>query len=193
MAIINDGTGDGNDAKVDANNRLHTLSIAESEALHAAEQGDGYNLNTGLVAVSANSALMYIKNNENQDIVVEAVAIGSFEGITHSDDPYITLIRNPSTGTLISGATDVDMKQNRNFGSSKILVADVYKGASGNTVTDGDDIAILQVTPGGRSFYSIDFVLPKGSSLAIELTANISSGSANYYVAIICHLKDTES
>lgn len=192
MVRINDGTGNGPDAKVDKNNRLHTQTVQESEALHATEEGDAYNINTGLISITGDATLQYIKNNEDRDLVIEAIAIGSFEGITHSDDPYITLVRNPTGGDLISDATAVSMNQNRNFGSNKTLTADTFKGKVSGTVTGGNDIAILQVTPGGRSFYSINFVLPKGASIGIKLTANVTSGSANFYSAIICYLKDPQ-
>ena len=190
---LDDGTGSGNQAKIDGNKRVHTQSVTESEALHATEVGDGYNINTGLISITGDSTLIYVKNNEDQELVVEAIALGSFEGITHSDDPYITLVRNPTGGDLISDATAVSMNQNRNFGSSKTLTVDAYKGKVSGTLTGGNDIAIFQVVPGGRSFYTIDFIIPKGSSIGIKLTANASSGTANYYAALICHLKDVES
>jgi hypothetical protein len=191
--LIDDGKGDGYKARVDSNKRLHTQSVTEPEALHAAETGDAYNINTGLISITGDATLMYIKNNEDQDLIIEAIAIGSFEGITHSDDPYITLVRNPTGGDLISDATAVSMNQNRNFGSNKTLTADAYKGKVSGTLTGGNDIAILQVTPGGRSFYTIDFILPKGSSMGVKITANVTSGSANWYGAFICHLKDDAS
>lgn len=191
--IISDGTGKGASLKVDSNNRAHTQAVTEDESLHSAELGDAYNINTGLISITGDATLQYIKNNEDKDLVVEAIALGSFEGITHSDDPYITVIRNPDGGDLISDATTTGvLNQNRNFGSSKTLTADAYKGKVSGTVTGGNDIAILQATPGGRSFYSINMILPKGSSLGIKLTANVSSGSANYYCAIICYLKDPQ-
>lgn len=190
---IEDGTGDGKSAKVDSNKRLHVQAITEAEAVQAAELGDSYNLNTGLISITGDATLIYLKNNEDKDIVVEALALGSFEGITHSDDPYITIVRNPLAGDLISDATAISMNQNRNFGSTKTLLADAYKGKVSGTVTGGNDAAILQVTPGGRSFYTINFILPKGASMAVKLTANVSSGTANYYAAVICHLKDKES
>jgi hypothetical protein len=65
-----------------------------------------------------------------------------------------------------------------------------YKGKVSGTVTGGDDIAILQATPGGRSFYSIGFVIPKGTSMGVKLTANVTSGSANWYCALIGFEKD---
>jgi hypothetical protein len=189
---IDDGTGKGNSLKVDANNRAHTQAVTEEESLHSTELGDAYNINTGLISITGNATLLYIKNNEDKDLVIEAIAIGSFEGITHSDDPYITVKRNITGGDVISDASAVSMNQNRNFGSNKLLTADAYKGKVSGTATGGNDIAILQVTPGGRSFYSINFILPKGSSITVTLTANVTSGSVNYYAAAICFLKDPE-
>lgn len=186
---IDDGSGKGFEAKVNARKRLHVHSIQESINLNSTSNGESYNINTGLVTISGDATLMYVKNNEDQDLVIEALALGAFEGITYSDDPYITLIKNPTGGDLITDASDVSMKENRNFGSSRALVADAYKGKVGGTVTGGTDVGILQVTPGSRSFFGIDFVLPKGASLAIDLTANASSGSASYYVALICYLR----
>lgn len=192
MQII-DGTGKGYRGKVDSNNRVHVQGVINDEALHASEKGDAYNINTGLISINGNATLQYIKNNEDKDLVIEAIAIGSFEGITHTDDPYITLVRNPTGGDLITDGTAVSMNQNRNFGSSKTLTADNYKGKVSGTLTGGNDIAILQVNPATRSYFGINFILTKGSSLGIKLTANVSSGSANYYSAIICYLKDPES
>lgn len=187
---LEDGKGKGVYAQVDSANRLRTHAVTEPEGLHASEEGLAYNINTGLISITGDATLAYLKNNGTKDVVIEAIAIGAFEGISHSDDPYITIVRNPTGGDLISDATAVDMNQNRNFGSANTLTADVYKGKVGGTLTGGDDIAILQVTPGGRSFYTINFIIPKGSSLGITLTANVSSGSANYYAAIICFEKD---
>lgn len=194
--IIKNGVGSGSTAKVDNNNRLHAQAVTEDESLHASELGSAFNLNTGLISINGDASLMYLKNDEVNDFVVEAIALGSFEGITHSDDPYITIIRNPTGGDLITDATTTGvLNQNRNFGSNKTLSSGsvFYKGKVSGTVTGGDDIAILQATPGGRSFYSINFILPKGASVGVKLTANVTSGSANWYGAIIGYLKDGES
>lgn len=190
---ITDGTGNGPSAKVDKAKRLHTDSVSTDVGVAATDNGNSYNVNTGLITITGDATLAYIKNNEDKDLVLEAIALASFEGITHSDDPYITLVRNPTGGDLISDATAVSMNQNRNFGSSNVLNADAYKGKVGGTITGGDDIAILQATPGGRSFYTINFRLPKGTSAAVKLTANASSGSASWYLAFICYLRESEA
>ena len=190
MSIIEDGKGAGKSAQVDDQNRLRVHSVTETESLHSSEEGQAFNINTGLISITGDATLLYIKNTEDRDLVIEAIATGSFDGITHSDDPYLTLVRNPTGGDLISDATAVDMNQNRNFGSSKVLSVDAYKGKVGGTVTGGNDIAFLQASGGSRGFYTIEFILPKNTSIAVKLTANVSSGSANWYCAAIVYIKD---
>lgn len=189
---IKDGTGKGYQLKVGSDNRAQVRAVVEPEVIHNAESGNAYNFNTGLISITGDATLMYLKNNSDNQFILTGIALGSFEGITHSDDPYITLVRNPTGGDLISDATAISMNQNRNFGSSKTATVDIYKGKVGGTITGGNDIAILQSTPGGRSFYTIDFILPKGSSIAVKLTANVSSGSANMYCALIGYFKDDQ-
>lgn len=194
MTYLLDGKGRGYQAAIDAENRLKTQSVSESEDIHALEQGNSYNINTGLItSINGDATLIYLKNNETKDLIIQAIALGIFEGITHSDDPYITVVRNPTGGDLISDATAVSMNQNRNFGSSNTLTADAYKGKVSGTLTGGNDIAILQATPAARSFYTIDLSLAKGSSVGIKFTANASSGSASLYCALICNLKGTST
>jgi hypothetical protein len=190
--VIKDGTGKGNTQKVDANNRAHTQAVTESEALHASESGDAYNINTGNIALTGDGTLAYIKNNEDKDLVIEALAFGNDGQGTHSYNPRYTIIRNPTGGDLISDATAVSMNQNRNFGSNKTLTADAYKGKVSGAITGGNDIAILEGTSDGRDFFTINFVLPKGSSIAVKYTANLSSGTAGVYAAIVAYLKDPE-
>lgn len=192
MVQINDGTGSGNSAKVDSNKRIHTQSVTETEALHAAEIGEAFNINTGSISFTAAGTLLYIKNNEDKELIIEAIAVGTGAGTT-SDIGEITVERNPTGGDLISDATAVDMNQNRNFGSSGTLTADVFKGKSGGTSTGGDDIILFYHDSNGRLFGSIDLVLPKGQSIAVTYDPKLSSGTQKAYCAIICHLKDAAS
>lgn len=75
---IEDGTGTGQQAKVNGRNEQTVFSIQESEAQNAAELGDAYNINTGELTLSSStsSGLLYFKNDEDTDIIVEAIAFG---------------------------------------------------------------------------------------------------------------------
>lgn len=192
MTLIEDGKGTGQKARVDGNFRLHTEAVTESEGVHAVEKGDAYNINTGNISFSAAGTLLYLVNNEDKDLVIEAIAVGAGTG-TVSDIGEITVERNITGGDVISDATAVSMNQNRNFGSNKTLSATVYKGKSGGTSTGGDDIILFYHGTSGRLFATINLVIPKGSNVSITYDPKLSSGSIKAYCAIVCHLKDPES
>lgn len=196
MAIIEDGTGDGKSARVDNNKQLHTFGINETEEQQAVDLGNGYNINTGVIGLtsSTESAILYIKNNEDQDLVISALAVGVGSAGTTTDVATVTVIRNPTTGTIIeSTPTNVDMNKNRNFGSNKTLTIDAYKGSEGETFTDGDDIAILFNNQGSRLFATLNFELSKGNSIGVKIDTNTSSGTTNVYAAAVCYLKSTDN
>lgn len=188
--VIQDGTGTGNTVKV-GGNRLFAHSITEAEAIHSTGNGDAYNLNTGTIALtsSTNSSIMYIQNNESRDLLIEAMAVGVGSAGTTTDVSTVTVKRNV---TSVDYSTAIDMNQNRNFGSSKTLSADTYKGAEGSTSTGGDSIIQFFMGPGTRLFAPINLLLKKGNSLTIEIDTNTSSGTTNVYAAMVCYLKDAE-
>ncbi len=78
--IIIDGTGKGNQLKIDDNNRARTQAITETETIHAVELGDAYNINTGSISYTAAGSMLYVKNNEDRDLVVDAIAVGLGNG-----------------------------------------------------------------------------------------------------------------
>ena len=193
--IFEDGTGTGKKAMVDGNNRIHTSAVTKTEAHDSIDSGDAYNLNTGPINLtgSADSALLYLKNNETNSFVVSSIVIGlgSHDGMSESAE--VTVVRNPTTGDIITDAVNVDMNQNRNFGSSKTLTANAYKGKITGSMTDGDDIILFYQTAPGRLFASIDLELTKGDSLGIKVNPNLLSGSVNAYAAIIGYIEDSEN
>ena len=185
---IQDGKGTGNRAKV-SGNRLFTHGVVETEIDHATEEGDAYNLNTGTIGLTAAtvSAVMYCKNNETRDLIITAIAAGIDSAGTTPGMTTIKIIRNP---TSVDFSTAADMNANRNFGSSKTLTADVYKGVEGSTVTGGTEIIQFFTNPGSRLFAPIDLILTKGDSICITMDTDTSSGTTNVYAALICHLKE---
>ena len=72
MSIIQDGAGTGNRVKV-RGNKLFSHTITEDESLHASENGDAYNINTGTIGLTSTTAsgVLYIKNNESRDLVID--------------------------------------------------------------------------------------------------------------------------
>ncbi len=194
--MIRDGSGKGNLAKVNANQRLYTRAVTQAEEVLANEAGRAFNLNTGIVTLtdSVDTPLIYIKNNEDENLVISAVAIGigpSTGGTTLTDMTTATFIRNPTTGTVITDTpTNVPINSNRNYGSARTLTADVFLGATGDTMTDGDDHIFVFLGTSARAFIAINEILPKGSSFGIKINPLPGNSSQQMYVAVICYLRD---
>lgn len=192
---LEDATGQGAGAKVGATNRLYTASISESFEEYANKQGDAYNINTGTITLTsaADTPILYIKNNEDKDLIVVAIAVGAgpSTGAATDANAAITVVRNPTAGTTISNANAVDINQNRNFGSSKALTADAYKGATGETMTDGDDALLLYMSENSRLFATVNLIVPKSKSIGIKFDPAASNTSQDVYAAVICHLDET--
>jgi hypothetical protein len=174
---------------------MYTSAVTIEENLQATKNGDSYNINTGTITLTNDtaSAVAYVKNNESQDLHVTAIAVGlgpSPAGTT-AEIPAITVIRNPTAGTIVSSAVAVSINCNRNYGSSKTLTVDAYKAASSElTFTDGADHLLLYQAPNGRLFANIDEILTKGDSIGIKIDPQAGNTSMDCYAAIICHLED---
>jgi hypothetical protein len=189
---IKDGTGSNYAAKVNKNNRLYTNSVTTQENLNATKLGNSYNVNTGVITLTnaTETPIAYLKNNEDEDLHIVSIAVGVGPSTGGSGGiPKITIIRNPTTGTITSGS-NVDISCNRNYGSAKTLSVDAKKGATGSTMTNGADHIIFFQTSNGRLFASIDEVLPKGHSIGIKFDPQTGNTSQDVYAALICHLED---
>ena len=191
MAKISDGAGTSREARVDGDLRLHTQSVIIPEVVQATDRGVAYNTNTGAITISSTgtSGILYIRNDDVYEYVVEAIAIGNDGGATMSPRPYIEVYSNPSAGTLISGAIPVEMNANRNFSTTRPFVSSAYKGTDTATLSGGTKVALLQSTPGGRDFFTINFILRPGNSIGITYTRTISSGSSQIYAAAVGFLR----
>jgi len=192
---IIDGTGKGNRAEVNSSNQLSVRAVQEGEAVFANKGGNAYNINTGVPFISLTDAvdtpILYIKNNEDEDLIIEAIALGIFDstGGSSTADSYATFIRNPTAGTIITSTpTDVDVNSNRNYGSSNTLTVDAFKGATGDTMTNGDNHIIVLANPGGRVLVTINEVLPKGATFGLKFKPPTSNTAMSIYAAAIVYL-----
>lgn len=191
MVRLESGSGNGREAKIGTDNRLYVDAKTIPQKLIATKNGDAYNLNTGIVSISATTGMMYVKNNEDKDLAIETVIVGTGAGSYNTTgEVQIQVTRNPTTGTTIDNTTAIAQNANRNFGSSNTLSATAYKAAaSGNTITDGTDIILIGAPNAqARTAANIDLILQKGNSIGIEVNPNLASGSVNCYVALIVHL-----
>lgn len=185
---IIDGTGKGFEVKVDNTNRLHTHSVSETIVEYSASQGDSYNINTGLLNLTSGSqsAVLYLKNNGNDDIHIASFGFLMGNSTGGSGDVLITIVKNCTAGTVISDAVNVDINTNKNVGSSKELTVDAYKGGEGKTILDGTDLYYSLVAGSARPYVinTGTVVVPKGGSIGIKITPQSGNTSMNIQVFI---------
>lgn len=178
--------------KVNDNQRAYVHSVTVDEPLQATKKSRSYNINTGVITLTnaTETPIMYFENQETEAFHITAIAVGVAPSTGGSGGiPVITIVRNPTT---IDFSTAVDINSNRNYGSNNALTSDTlaYKGATGDTMSGGEDHLLFFQPSNGRLFASIDEVLPKGSKIGIKFDPQTGNTSQDVYCALIGHLED---
>lgn len=192
MSTVTNGRN-GNVATVDNSGRLHNFSVTRTASEQSTIDASAYNINTGLITLTTagESGMIYYKHGESVefDITSIVVIMGPSTGGATTDTTRVRVYKNPTTGTLISGATAVDINSNRHFSSADTLSESLaYKGAEGNTITDGSIHIDSLASPGNRIPFPISETLAKGNSIAVSLEPNDSNTSMKCMLAIVGHL-----
>ena len=183
---IKDGSGSGYAAKVDKNLRVHALAVSSSISQASAVGGDTYNVNTGTIALTTatQTAVLYLKNNTDNDLYIDSIGFLLGNSTSGTGDVSLEVIKNPTTGTLISNAVAAPIVENKNAGSSKVLDANVYKGVEGDTVTNGTDWYNSLLSGAART-YAIatgTLVIKSGNSISVNITPQTSNTAMNVQV-----------
>jgi len=168
---IEDGSGRGFSVAVDSELKLRTRSITESEFDKSTSDGDAFNINTFFITVtgSTETPLLYLKNNEDQDLVIAAWFIGTDNSSgTATRLSLLEVYPNVTSGTIISSGNDV-IAVNRAVGSSGTLNADIKSGGDGFTADVSGITPVLFQTQGSsaRAFGNVQIVIKKGGSLLV--------------------------
>jgi len=195
MIIENGAEGACYVAKVDDKNRLHVNSSTETHAQISSIDGRGYNINTGVINLTSagKSVLLYVKNNELNDLVVESMfyLIGNSTG--GSGDVLISVRRNPTAGSIITNAVNCEMTGvNRNFGSNKTLTLDAFKGVEGDTITASGGKVVESIFNQAPTRAALDvgyIIMPQGTSISIEITPATGNTSLDVEFALAVHLE----
>ena len=188
-------TGDAQ--RIDVSGRAAVYANTETTGEHFAHIGDGYNIHTGWITLTnaTETPILYVKNNDagGRDLVITGIFY--FMGTSNSPgDSYWDVVRNPTTGTIISSTpTTVPVASNRGHASPNTLTVDAYIGATGDTMTDGTDELLSLYTGTGRNAVIVGaIVLAKGNSIGIKYTPPTSNTSQVVGVALACFLESTE-
>ena len=100
---------------------------------------------------------------------------------------------NPTTGTLISDATNAAVKANNLIGDPKTIPADVFMGAEGKTITDGIVDVTAFIPNGLGSAGPVDTVLPPGASLSFSIEPPASNTSLRMTFLLTAHLRNVNN
>jgi hypothetical protein len=194
MEQIQDGTGKGYTAKVNSDNQLEVTSVSTQAEESASGKGFSYNINTGIITLTnaTKTPVLYIKNNEGYDLVIGTLIYQTGASTGGSGNILVDVFRNPTLGTIVSNASAVEMNINRNFGSSRALAVNAYKGATGNTMTDGTKAfeSILATATQRIAVSTGAIIIPKGSSIGINITPPTGNTSMAVEFAVACYLKE---
>lgn len=173
MAQLEDGTGTGNRAKIQ-DNRVYVNALTLGNFENAVLNGNAYNVNTELLTITSNTehALLYIKNNENTDIVLESWFIGTDLGTNGVNLGIVRAYFEPTGGTIISGGSSVDVI-NRKGGDSKLAKVTALSGGQGFTATGvGSPVLYQTQSVSSRVFGNIKLSLEAGKSIVITYVPN---------------------
>jgi len=186
---IKDGTGKGYIAKVDSDNRLHVNGVSRTQSEQAALLSQAYNLSTGTVTLTSDtkSCIAYMKYTGTDPFVIKEILAIPSESTGGTGRAVISLEKNPTTGTIIDNAVVMPSIQNRDFSSSELLDANLYKGVDGDTITDG---SVFGATSRSNfdvpiTFDAANIVLRKGNSISVCITPPSGNTSQTWIVVFV--------
>lgn len=190
--VIKDGSS-GRSAKVDSNGRVAVASVSKSAVIDASINGETFFITTGSVNLTdaAEAWLLYVKNDETVQWVVESIAahMGATDGV---GDSFHQFNVGATEGTLISAGIPLPAI-NLNIGSPKQLESTIRLGGQGKTITNGINTP-KTLEPEGlliREFEAGPVVIPPGTSFAVAYTPPAGNTSQNTSVQIVI-FRDTD-
>ena len=178
--MIQDGTGDGKFAEVNARKHLVSTAITMADGTFVSlDSSDAYFVDTGQLTIppSFSGPILLLENlDSNRDMIVAA----AFTIDAVSTGAAISLLRNPVVATLGANASKVPLNLNFESGKNPSSTSEIWDNATGlagmtgiTAVTDGTFGPFPIGTPFIRSN---TFVLGQNDVCVL----NMASGAAGY-------------
>lgn len=177
--MIRDGTGTGNLARVNDNNRLLTLSVIHTEEhIESLINAGAYFANSADTADTLtcpdgfDGAILCVSNNsETLDLVIQKIVVSANTG-----GGVVSIIRNHTVGAVTNN--NVHIPVNSNFGSQNTAPVTAYNwdetGTTGIGGISGGTKWKTYSTPLGVDHHPVDgtIILTKNTSVSINFTNN---------------------
>ena len=185
---IQDGTGSKRKVKVSNANRLYAESVIRTEREEESLLGEAYIVGSGFVTLTgtSTSAVLYLKNNEDSDLVITRFLIGVKKSSGGTEN-FITGIIYQNPTSMVSGTTNPLIINNVNFGSSNTINSDSEIGQQGALLAGGSAYLATVLPTENLTSEDAATILPKGSSIGVFITPPPGNTSINVSVGINLH------
>lgn len=164
---LEDGFGSGSRMRITADGSAVVQATTIDVAHHASHIGTLFSVvreNTAYTLAAGQSGAVYLKNTGTTDVQLDSLYISLTAAAR------IKIIRNPTTGTLITAGTPY-IPVNLNFSSGFTFTGDCKLGADSQTITSGTTMMSCRYPAG---MYDINIrsciILERGASVAITIT-----------------------
>ena len=193
IVIKNNNSGDA--AGVTKDNQLRVLADSVPVGAFTALNKTHWTVSSGTVNLtSANkSAILYLEYTGTSSLVLDAfnLTTGTSTGGAAGAQVQYELVRNPTSGTIVSIGTKASVF-NRNFsGVSGSLGGSQFSGVEGATITDGDTYGLVTTTnSAGLQTFDINsrpVVLETGNSIGFNFTPPDSNTSMDIRVFLFVY------
>jgi hypothetical protein len=191
MATILDGTGRGFEAGVDSTNRLQTEAVALFVREEAVGFGNSYEIGAFVTLTgTAETTAIFVKNNEDRTLIIDRFEFSTAESTGGTSE--VALLTLYTGTTSISNGT-ATAAVNANFASALGLNAAVEFGnGSTSAQTGGTAFGSSYIKLVGQSIFDGPWALPRGASIALNVTPPASNSSLPFTVRILCHRQRAE-
>jgi len=180
MVYIEDGQGTGRKAAVTSENRLDVRAITHS-AEHHANQSDGvaYNYMMTETPAASGAAIIYIKNSDEKDLILEGMQIMNQETQMYE-------LSMDDTGTPAGTVTVTPA--NMNGGAGQVADGNFYTGSGIAGLTQGTIIDRIWQTAGSGTSnhnFEMDVVIPKNQTFVVR--TGITGSKTNITIPMYYH------
>jgi hypothetical protein len=183
---IEDGTGSGNSAKVNDNNRLETYSFGRSDAAdNSIRSEQSYEFASGAFVTLATDvnehAIFYLKNTST----TKSLLVGSIRACGTAPVLW-TMYKNDTGGDLISDA-NAGTEANHNFRSTNVADADVWAASGSGKTRSGGSWLTQFINNTGHSTEEYDGYLILGANNSLTMTATNATSVASTRCCVRIH------
>lgn len=193
--IIEDGTGNGFQTKVDSTNKLSVRATIEDSQLEGTLSGDTYVIGTPYLTQISDTAngLLYFKSEESVLIYAKTFSSQARYATGASFSNYLINVYTNVNESALSGTWVNFTPLNTNFGSSNTL-AGVFKYGSpaGATGFSGTPTFQLAFPVNQYNQITTNLAFPKGNGILLAVTPPTSNTSMPVSFSIsVTKLKNT--